>query len=75
MPRPAMKGRGSMNTQYAVDNRTTDNVIVVTFTFRYEWIMTVLYDSRKTPYDIPLALADYPVESVNITDDLTIIEI
>ena len=64
-----------MTAQYAVDNRTTENAIVVTFTFRYEWIMTVLYDTRKTPYDIPLALADYPVESVNCSDDLTIIEI
>ena len=64
-----------MTVEYAVDNRPTDDVIVVTFSFRYEWIMTVLYDSRKTPYDIPLGLREYPVESMNTSDNLTIIEI
>ena len=64
-----------MTVEYAVDNRPTDDVIVVTFSFRYEWTMTVLYDSRKTPYDIPLGLRDYPVESMNTSDNLTIIEI
>lgn len=61
-----------MNTQYAVDNRDTADVIVVTF---LNWTEHVLYDSRKTPYDIPLALRDYPVESINTTGELTIIEI
>lgn len=64
-----------MTAQDAVDNRTTDNAIIVTFSFRYEWTMTVLYDTRLTPYDVPLALRNYPVESVNTADGLTIIEI
>lgn len=61
-----------MSVQYAVDNRTTEDVIVVAF---LNWTEFILYDSRKTPNDIPLALTDYPVESLNTTDDLTIIEI
>lgn len=61
-----------MTAQQAMDNRTTDDAIIVAF---LNWTEHVLYDSRKTPYDIPLALADYPVESINTTDDLTIIEI
>ena len=55
-----------------MNNRRTDNAIIVAF---INWTEHVLYDSRRTPYDIPLALADYPVESINETDDLTIIEI
>ena len=61
-----------MVAQYAMDNRTTDDAIVVTFR---NWTEYILYDSRKTPYDIPYKLADYPVESVNVIDNLTIIEI
>lgn len=61
-----------MDAYKAVYTRETDNVIIVTF---LNWTMTVLYDSRKTESDIPLALHDYPVESVNIADNLTIIEI
>lgn len=62
-----------MTAQNAIDNRKTEEAIIVTFR---NWSEVVLYDSRKTPYDIPLALADYPIESVNVVDDtLTIIEI
>ena len=61
-----------MTAQQAMNNRQTDNAIIVAF---LNWTEHVLYDSRKTPYDIPLALADYPVESINVTDNLTIIEI
>lgn len=61
-----------MTLEYAIDNRPTDDVIVVTFR---NWTEHVLYDSRKTPYDIPLDMRMYPVESVNMTDNLTIIEI
>ena len=64
-----------MTAQQAIDNRRTDDAIIVTFTYRYEWIESVLYDTRKTPYDVPLALMDYPVESINVVDDITIIEI
>lgn len=64
-----------MTVQKAVDDRQTENAIVITFTYRYGWIETVLYDTRRTPYDVPLGLADYPVESINTTDELTIIEI
>ena len=59
-----------------MNDRETENAIVVTFTVKHgEWYERILYDSRKTPYDIPLALYDYPVESLNIADGLTIIEI
>ena len=62
-----------MSTQYAMDNRQTEHAVIVTF---INWTEVILYDSRKTPYDIPLALSEYPVESVNIADNtLTIIEI
>ena len=61
-----------VTVEYAVNNRPTDDVIVVTFT---NWTETVLYDTRRTPYDIPLGLRDYPVESMNTTGELTIIEI
>lgn len=61
-----------MTAQKAINDRQTENAIVVAF---LNWTEHILYDTRKTPYDIPLALADYPVESVNIIDDLTIIEI
>ena len=56
-----------------MNNRQTEDAIVVAF---LNWTEHVLYDSRRTPYDIPLALADYPVESINVVDsNLTIIEI
>lgn len=62
-----------MTAQNAIDNRQTEDIIFVTYTFTGgTWHMKVLYDSRKTPYDIPLALADYPVETQNIEGDLTI---
>lgn len=62
-----------MSIQYAIDNRTTEDVIVVAF---LNWKEHVLYDSRKTPNDIPLALTDYPVEGIHVLDDnLTMIEI
>lgn len=61
-----------MSVQYAVDNRTTEDVIVVAF---LNWQEIVMYDTRKTPYDVPLALAEYHVESIHTTDNLTIIEI
>lgn len=61
-----------MTVEYAVDNRPTDDVIVVTF---LNWTEHILYDSRKTPFDIPLGLREYPVESMNTADNLTIIEI
>lgn len=61
-----------MSVQHAVDTRPTDDAVVVTF---QNWTEIVLYDTRKTPYDVPLALADYPVESIHTTDNLTIIEI
>ena len=61
-----------MTAQYAIDNRPTDDAIIITF---LNWTMTVLYDTRRTPYDVPPALRDYPVESVNTADGLTIIEI
>ena len=62
-----------MTALQAMNDRQTENAIVVTF---LNWSEHVLYDSRKAPHDIPLALADYPVESVNVIDsNLTIIEI
>lgn len=61
-----------MYAQNAVDNRTTEHIIIVTF---QDWKETVLYDSRKTPYDIPHALSWYPVLSTMYDNDLTIIEI
>ena len=62
-----------MNTvQHAINNRETENAIVITFR---NWMTYKLYDTRKTPYDIPLAMADYPVLSETIDNDLTIIEI
>lgn len=61
-----------MTADKAVWNRETEDAIVVTF---LNWTQHVLYDTRKTPYDIPLALGDYPVESVHVVDELTIIEI
>jgi len=61
-----------VNVQYAVDTRPTDDAIVVTFR---DWREVVMYDTRRTPYDVPLALAEYPVESIHTTDRLTIIEI
>lgn len=53
-------------------NRETENVIVVTFR---NWTEFILYDSRKTIFDLPFDMAGYPVESVNVDNDLTIIEI
>ena len=61
-----------MSVQQAIDNRPTDDAVVVTFR---NWTEIVMYDTRKTPYDVPLALAEYPVESIHTTDNLTIIEI
>lgn len=61
-----------MTAQYAMDNRTTDDAIVITFR---NWTEYLLYDSRTTRFDIPYDIAGYPVESVNISDGLTIIEI
>ena len=62
-----------MTAQKAMNDRTTEHAVIVAF---LNWTEHVLYDSRKTPYDIPLALAEYPVESINVVDDtLTIIEI
>ena len=61
-----------MSVLHAVWNRSTAECIVVTFR---NWTEFILYDSRKTPHDIPCGLADYPVESVNTVDNLTIIEI
>ena len=61
-----------MSVQHAVDTRPTDDAIVVAF---LNWQEVVMYDTRKTPYDVPLSLADYPVESIHTTDNLTIIEI
>lgn len=58
--------------QDAVDNRQTDDIIVVVF---QNWEEKILYDSRKTWADVPLALADYPVETIHIVDGLTIVEI
>jgi len=57
------------------DNRTTDDAVVVTNEYRYGWITYTLYDSRTTPYDVPLELLDSPVVSVTIENDVTIIEI
>lgn len=53
-------------------NRETEDVIVITFR---NWKEYVIYDSRKTIFDIPLDISGYLVESVNIDDNLTIIEI
>jgi len=53
-------------------NRETEDVIVITFR---NWKEYVVYDSRKTIFDIPLDISGYIVESVNIDDNLTIIEI
>ena len=61
-----------MDAYKAFCNRPTDDAIIVTF---INWTEHVLYDSRKTPADIPLALQDYPVESIHTVDGLTIIEI
>lgn len=61
-----------MTAYNAVTERKTEEVIIITFR---NWTEYILYDSRKTPYDIPCGLHDYPVESVNIDDELTIIEI
>lgn len=61
-----------MTAQDAINNRQTENAIIVAF---LNWTEHVLYDTRKTPYDVPPALRDYPVESVNIADNITIIEI
>ena len=61
-----------MSVQRAIDNRPTDDAVVVTFR---NWTEIIMYDTRKTPYDVPLALAEYPVESIHTTDNLTIIEI
>lgn len=61
-----------MYATQAVNNRTTEHIIIVTF---QNWKETILYDSRKTPYDIPSALAWYPVLSTEYDNDLTIIEI
>jgi len=72
---PGTEGRtaDSMTTQQAMDDRTTEHLIIVAF---LNWTEHILYDSRRTPYDIPPALRDYPVESIHIVDDtLTIIEI
>ena len=70
-PRPERKA-DSMTVQKAIDDRQTENAIVVAF---LNWTEHILYDTRRTPYDVPLGLADYPVESINTTDELTIIEI
>ena len=62
--------------QDVINNRQTNHIIFVKFTFFYgEWIETVLYDSRKTRYDIPYEMMYLPVESINIVDDLTIAEL
>ena len=61
-----------MSVQHAVNNRPTDDVIVVTFK---NWTEFILYDTRRTSYDVPRTLADYPVESIHTTENLTIIEI
>ena len=61
-----------MTAQDAINNRQTEDAIIVAF---LNWTEHVLYDTRKTPYDVPPTLREYPVESVNITENLTIIEI
>lgn len=61
-----------MSAYKAVQDRQTDDVIVVTFR---NWTERILYDSRRTPYDIPIGFDDYPVESINTDGELTIIEI
>ena len=61
-----------MSVYYAVNNRETEHAVVVTFR---NWTEHVLYDTRKTPYDVPCGLEDYPVESVNTDGELTIIEV
>ena len=56
----------------AITDRITEDVIVITFR---NWTEFILYDSRKTIFDLPLSLAGFPVESVNVDGNLTIIEI
>jgi hypothetical protein len=72
---PAPYGRKEVLQMSLYDvwaDRETENAIVITFR---NWTEIVLYDSRKTLFDIPLELAGYPIESVTVDDDLTIIEI
>lgn len=69
------KTYGMPIAQDVINNRETEHIIFVRFTYFYgEWIETVLYDSRKTPYDIPYSMMYLPVESINIVDGLTIAE-
>lgn len=61
-----------MSAYKAFQDRQTDEAIVITFR---NWQEYILFDSRKTWTDIPLGFMDYPVESINVVDNLTIIEI
>ena len=40
-----------------------DTFCIVTFE---NWSVSILYDSRKTKYDVPMMLSDSLVESVNV---------
>lgn len=70
---PIMEGvKKNMSCYDVWSERITEDVIIVEFR---NWNELILWDSRKTIFDVPLELSGYRVCSVNIDDNLTIIEI
>ena len=61
-----------MSAYDVFQNRQTEDAIVVTFR---NWTEYVLFDTRKTPFDIPLKFDRMEVETIHIDGDLTIIEV
>ena len=58
--------------QNVVDNRETDDFVVVSFR---DWTTSTLYDGRGKREDVPSPLADYAVERITVENGVTVIEV
>lgn len=65
-------GKKIFTAEDALNSRETEHAIIGQM-INWQWV--ILYDTRKTPYDVKKPVADYAVETINTDGNLTIIEV